>query len=306
MDALRGGEPGIRRQHTALDFHADARALYDLLLKPIAPAVGARSRLVVVPDGVLWTIPFEALEPAADRSVVDSTTIAYAPSIAVLRVMRDRQRMLGSRLTSPLLAVAADPVSDLPRLPAAARQASTLAALYGAPRSRVLVGAAATEPKVRSALADADVLHFATHGIVDDRDPMYSFLQLTRGGADAAGDGRLEAWEIQSLKLRAAVAVLTACDTARGTLGGGEGVIGLAWSFLAAGTPSMVVSLWELDAGSATALTSDLHQRLRASMVGGHVRVAESLRSAMLQLRSNPRYRHPYYWAGLVAVGDGY
>jgi CHAT domain-containing protein/Tfp pilus assembly protein PilF len=291
----------------SLDFHDDARALYDLLLKPVAPAIGARTRLVVVPDDVLWTIPFEALEPAPNRSVIDSMTIAYAPSIAVLRVMRDRQRSLAAPQASPLLAVAADPVSDRPRLPEAELQASALAVLYGAPRTRLLVGAAATEPKVRSALAEADVLHFATHGVVDDQDPMYSFLQLTRGGAnDAAGDGRLEAWEIQSLKLRAAVAVLTACDTARGTIGGGEGVIGLAWSFLAAGTPSMVVSLWQLDAASATALTSDLHEHLRRSMVSGHIRVADSLRDAALTLRSDPRYRHPYYWAGLVAVGDGY
>jgi CHAT domain-containing protein len=171
----------------------------------------------------------------------------------------------------------------------------------------VFAGANATEPLVRAAAAEATVLHFATHGVLDDTNPMYSFLQLTRtGGKDAETDGRLEAWEILTLKLNAAVAVLTACDTARGEIGGGEGVIGLAWAFLAAGTPSTVVSLWQLESHSATALTLAFHRRLRASLVAGHGEVAGSLRAAALELRRDPRYRHPFYWAGLVAVGDGY
>ena len=184
---------------------------------------------------------------------------------------------------------------------------ATLTAIYGASRSRAFVGTAATETRVRAALANATILHFATHGVVDDMNPMYSYLQLTRAGAvDANTDGRLEAWEIMSLKLEAAVAVLTACDTARGKLGGGEGMVGLSWAFFAAGTPATVVSLWELDSASATAMTTTFHRRFRASLLAGHGEVAESLRAAALELRRDARYRHPFYWAGLVAVGDGY
>jgi len=228
-------------------------------------------------------------------------------ALASFRDVRARFEARGNRARSPRLLVAANPVSDRPALPDAERQGHDLAVLYGASRTRLLVGSAATEPRVRAAAADATVLHFATHGVLDDANPMYSFLQLTRSGAtDADGDGRVEAWEIQALKFDASVAVLTACDTGRGRLADGEGLIGLAWAFFAAGTPATVVSLWPLESASATTLTLSFHRRLRASLVAGHAEVADSLRAAALELRRAPRYRHPFYWAGLVSVGDGY
>lgn len=289
-----------------LDFHQDARRLYDLLVKPAATSLAGRTRAIVVPDGPLWTIPFDALEPAPGRAVIDEMTVAYAPSIAVLHAMRARRGARSAGAAAPRLVVAADAVSDLPRIPDAARQAAALSAVYGAVASHVFVGAAATEPAVRSVSADAAVLHFATHGVVDNANPMYSFLQLTRADdSDAAHDGRLEAWEIATLRLNAVVAVLTACDTARGRISG-EGVVGLAWSFFAAGTPATVVSLWQLDSASATSLTLDFHRRLHESLVQTKTDVAASLRAAALDIRRDPRYRHPFYWAGLVAVGDAF
>jgi CHAT domain-containing protein/Tfp pilus assembly protein PilF len=291
----------------SLDFHADARRLYDRLLRPAARVLDGRSKLIVVPDGALWYLPFVALEPAAGTMLLDRAAVSYAPSIAVLHAMRTRRATRLSSGAAPRLLVAADPESDRPELDAARRQASALQQVYGRPRTTVLVGAQAAEPRVRQIAADATVLHFATHGVFDDSDPMYSFLQLTAvPGGDASADGRLEAWEIESLKLEAVVAVLTACDTGRGRVAGGEGVIGLTWAFFAAGTPSTVVSLWKLESVSATALTLAFHQRLRASLVAGRHDVAEDLRAAALSLRRDPRYAHPFYWAGLVAVGDGF
>ena len=292
----------------ALDFHVDARALYDTLLKPARIALAGHTQLVIVPDDALWTIPFDALEPTQGTAVIDEATIAYAPSIAVLHAMHERRAALTSKGGAPRLVVAADPASDLPRIPDAVRQAAALTTLYGA-GTRSFVGAAASEPAVRGASGDATVLHFATHGVVDDANPMYSFLQLTKakpGEDDARVDGRLEAWEIVTLKLDAAVAVLTACDTARGKIRGGEGVIGLAWAFFAAGTPATVVSLWQLDSTSATTLTLAFHRRLHAALLKGNGRVAENLHAAALEMRRDPRFRHPFYWAGFVAVGDAY
>ncbi|MBZ5557768.1 MAG: CHAT domain-containing protein [Acidobacteriia bacterium] len=305
--AAKAGSFSRKLGSRALDFQDDARALYDLLLKPARDALAGRTRLMVIPDDALWTVPFEALAPAAGRAVIDDASVAYAPSIAVLHAMQGRRTALASRSGAPRLLVAADPESDLPRIPDAKAEATALTTLYGAGRTKAFVGGAASEPRVRAATADATVLHFATHGIVDDTNPMYSFLQLTKAGQqEAQTDGRLEAWEILSLKLDAAVAVLTACDTARGKIGAGEGVIGLAWAFFAAGTPTTVVSLWQLDSASATTLTLALHRRLRASLLRGDGNVAENLRAAALELRRDPRYRHPFYWAGLVTVGAGY
>jgi CHAT domain-containing protein len=307
VDRAALGERVERLRHRlatrALDFHPDARALYDLLLLPARPALAGVSRLIVVPDNMLWLVPFSALEPAPGKAVLDTMAVSEASSIAVLRAMHDRA---SAPAGAPTLVVAADPASDLPRLPEADRQARALAQLYGTSRTSTLSGASATESRLRASAATATVLQFATHGVVDDASPMYSYLQLARGADDDAGsDGRLEAWEIQSMKLRARVAVLTACDTARGRISG-EGVIGLAWAFFMAGTPATVVSLWQLESASATDLTVAFHRDLRAGLLRGHPQTADSLRAAALALRRDPRYRHPFYWAGVIAVGDGF
>jgi len=109
------------------------------------------------------------------------------------------------------------------------------------------------------------------------------------------------------LDLRPAITVLAACETARGRIGGGEGVIGLSWAFFLAGSPRTVVSLWNVDAASTTDLMVAFHRRVRAHLVQQHGRpaAAASLRAAALLLLQDPKYRHPFYWAGFVVLGDG-
>jgi CHAT domain-containing protein len=101
------------------------------------------------------------------------------------------------------------------------------------------------------------------------------------------------------------LAVLSACDTARGTIGDGEGVIGLSWSLFAAGASTAVVSQWEVDSASTTALMIAFHERLLLSARGGRSLsdTPEALRVAAMRLMRGPAYRHPFYWAGFVVVG---
>jgi CHAT domain-containing protein len=112
-------------------------------------------------------------------------------------------------------------------------------------------------------------------------------------------DGLLEAWEIKRMKLHARLAVLSACETARGKISDGEGVIGLSWALFAAGCPSEVVSQWKVDSASNTDLMLKFHQRFRAG-----ASAAEAMRDASLALAKDPRYRHPFYWAPFVAIGN--
>jgi CHAT domain-containing protein len=188
------------------------------------------------------------------------------------------------------------------RLPEAAREVRELGRLYGAGRSRVLVSGEATETALRAHLGSASVVHVATHGVLDDRSPMYSHLRLAPGATnEAASDGRLEAWEVMDLGIAADLAVLSACQTARGGSGEGEGVVGLSWSLLAAGASTAVVSLWEVDSASTTQLMIGFHEQLLST---AHPRTApQALRGAARQLMKAPAYRHPFYWAGFVAVG---
>lgn len=294
-----------------LGFAGPARELYDTLLGPARAQLAGRDALLVVPDGPLWGLPFQALRTPANRYVIEDAAVSYAPSLSVLREMR-RARTAPRPPAESLLAVA-DPVSagatpttgptrmgaGFAPLPEARRQVGAIAPLYGRAASRVYVGAEATEARVKADAARCDVLHLATHGVLDDASPLYSYVLLAPSGAD---DGRLEAREILDLDVRADLVVLSACETARGSVAPGEGVIGLSWAFFVAGCPTAVVSQWEIDSASTTELMVGFHRALRGA--GQRRSPAEALRAAELALLRGP-YRHPFYWAAFSVVGDG-
>ena len=132
---------------------------------------------------------------------------------------------------------------------------------------------------------------------------MYSHLALAQGDADE--DGLLEAWELMRLDLKADLAVLSACETARGRFGAGEGVVGLTWALFMAGAPATVVSQWKVESASTRDLMLNFHRQLRAPRVKGKLTKAEASRQAGLKLMKNPETNHPFYWAGFVLAGDG-
>jgi CHAT domain-containing protein len=147
------------------------------------------------------------------------------------------------------------------------------------------------------------VLHFATHGLLDNRNPLFSYLTLAQTAGDKNEDGLLEAREIINMDLHAKLAVLSACQTARGRVGAGEGVIGMSWALFVAGVPTTVASQWNVDSASTTSLMIDFHRRLTTRPREAK---AEALRQAALGLLKSERYRHPFYWAGFVMIGDGW
>ncbi|HEX8069516.1 MAG TPA: CHAT domain-containing tetratricopeptide repeat protein [Pyrinomonadaceae bacterium] len=321
----------FRRQLAQGDllFSRNARELYDLLLGPAEAELKGKRRLVVVPDDRLWELPFQALQPRAGSYLVERCAVTYAPSLAVLLEMTRRRaaRPRVARRPATLLAfgnpLLGDARADQARgglmhgdapnsLPEAERQVRALAAVYGPRHSRVYTGAAAREERLKREAGSFSVLHLATHGTLDDASPMYSNVMLARGqgGEKAAGeDGLLEAWELMNLHLDAELVVLSACETARGRVTPGEGLIGLSWALFVAGSPVTVVSQWKVESASTTELMVDFHRHLqmRFSRAPGAAEMtkAEALRLAALRLLRNPRYAHPFYWAGFVMIGDG-
>jgi CHAT domain-containing protein len=274
----------------------------DRLLLPPGAIAGARE-LVIVPDGALWNVPFQALRSSSGRYLIQDCAIAYAPSLAALREM-SKPPVRTRPAKGMLLALGNPPAGAEPPLPDAERQVDDLEKLYGASRSAVFVGAQAREDRLKREAGNYRVVHVATHAFLDHSNPMYSYLLLAPGGSE---DGRLEAWEISHLNLNADLVVLSACETGRGQIVAGEGVIGLAWSFFVAGSPRLVTSLWNVDAASTTDLMLDFHKQLAAEYRGGQrIRVAEALRTAVLATLARPQYAHPYYWAGFVVAGNGF
>jgi CHAT domain-containing protein len=189
-------------------------------------------------------------------------------------------------------------------LPEATKEVKSLKTLYGAQQSQVFVGAEAAEDRFKERAGEFNILHLATHGLLNDSNPMYSHLLLSPGNDKE--DGLLEAWEIMDLDLHANLAVLSACDTARGQITPGEGVIGLSWAFFVAGVPATVVSQWSVESSSTAELMLAFHRSLKNGHTnsGSKTSTARALQSAELQLLHTPQYSHPFYWAGFIAMGD--
>jgi CHAT domain-containing protein len=190
-------------------------------------------------------------------------------------------------------------------LPDAEKEVNSLGRLYGPGSSRVLIGEQAREAIVKTDASKYEVLHFATHATLDDRNPLYSRIVLSRTDADVDEDGLLEAWEIMKLDLNAALTVLSACETARGRVAAGEGMIGISWALFVAGSPAAVVSQWKVDSARTSELMVEFHHnwlRKRGTNKVGLTK-SEALRHAALKFLRGP-YNHPAYWAGFVLIGD--
>jgi CHAT domain-containing protein len=261
--------------------------LYNSLVAPVQEADNA-TRLIVVPDGVLNLLPFEALRDQLGHYLVRSKTLSYVPSGTILATLRHAEKELPA--PKPLLAVGDVPYEDqggagrripkplslrgqvergiadlsgmaLSDLPETREEIEEIGKLAG-PASVLLVGKDATETAFkREPLDQFRILHLAVHGFADTQYPERSALVL---GADpkAGDDGLLQVREIIRLRLNAELTTLSACDTGVGKLQGQEGISNLVEAFLVAGSRSVVASLWSAEDTSASALMERFYDHL--------------------------------------------
>lgn len=304
-------------------FAAAALRLYEHLLAPADAHVRAGKHLIVVPDGALHYVPFEALltdaasEDAAFGDlayVVRRSAVSYGPSASVLHQLQ-RQRADRAAPTQELLALG-DPIfaaelaaqaagtrqagpSDLARLPYTGDEVRSIAGLFPAGGVDVLLRDEATEDRFRqlSRSGRYRYVHLATHGLINERRPDFSGIALTPGQTDT--DGLLQVAEIFNLSLDADLVVLSACETGLGQMVRGEGLVGLTRAFIYAGTPSVVVSLWSV----ADRSTAQLMEQFYRSLTGNQPK-AEALRTAKLALLADDALAHPFNWAPFVIIGD--
>jgi CHAT domain-containing protein len=275
--------------------------LYEWLVRPLEGRLGpAETRLVVIADGVLASIPFAALYDAREkRYLVEDHALRSAAS---LREARRPVRRAGTTAASLFIA---DPAFDarahpgFRRLAGAAAEAREIAAQDR--HGQVLSGPAATRDTLRAALGRAALVHYAGHAVFDDERPERSFLLL----APAPGDGStgiLQAEEIAGMDLQhVSLVVLAACQTVRTGSGRAAGFSGLAGAFLAAGAGGAVGSLWEVDDRLSRPLMIELHRAYRAAPDG-----PGALRTAQLHLlrSGDPALRSPAAWAGFRYAGN--
>jgi CHAT domain-containing protein/tetratricopeptide (TPR) repeat protein len=314
LAVLAPGDPGDNRLDPA------AETLSRMLLGPIAGRLGTR-RLVVVADGALQYIPFGAL-PIPDAGgftpLLTRHEIVDAPSASAVAL----ERRLGRRATVPGdVAVLADPVfapgdprvapaagtrsatgSSFLRLPWTRREAEAIAAVAPAGRSLLALDFRASRATALSPeLAGYRIVHFATHGILDARTPALSGLLLSRVGEHGEPvDGFLGLRDIYNLRLGADLVVLSGCETALGKEVRGEGLVGLTQGFLYTGARQVVASLWRIEDRA----TAELMSRFYRGLLVERLPPAAALRQAQLAIRSDRRWRSPYFWSGFVLQGE--
>ena len=153
---------------------------------------------------------------------------------------------------------------ELCPLPEAETEVSSIAKSFGPIGNKVLIGREASEKTFKALAPTYATIHLATHGVIDNRHPLYSHLLLTKTEGDPENDGLLEAREIMNMKLDADLAVLSACETANGRISPGEGVMGTSWAFFVAGTRSMLVSQWKVNSASTSQLMVNFYHALQS------------------------------------------
>jgi CHAT domain-containing protein/uncharacterized protein HemY len=282
--------------------------LHRLLIEPIADLLPTdpEDRVIFVPHRELFFVPFAALMDEDGNYLIEKHTILTAPSIRVLdTVRRNAQAQRNSNgkplvvgnPTMPEIAFADGETLQLSQLPGAEREAIAIADLLG---TKPLLGADATKAAVLEQFGNAPIIHLATHGLLEDfgTDVPGAIALAPSGRNTEANASLLRASELLQLDqpLNAELVVLSACDTGRGDLSG-DGVIGLSRSFISAGVPSLLVSLWAVpDAPTAELMTEFYRQR---AATGDN---AQALRQAMLQtMRTHPEPRN---WAAFTLIGE--
>jgi CHAT domain-containing protein len=319
--------------------------LYASLFQPIAAATASSRTLIIVPDGVLNYLPFDALVTSSgspnsgeDRMsyLTERFDIVYGPSASALLGI---QAMNGETVVpAKMLLAFGDPVtsysSHLPSIPSAnqvsqaasrTREGSVaedyaergfslarlpytrdeilaISKLFPISQRRIYLGAEAREETVKTEkLDDFRYIHFASHGFLDETRPGRSgilFSQVPNSSENVV----LRVDEIMHLKMNADLVTLSACSTGLGKLVSGEGILGPTRAFFYAGARNVTVSLWNVNDLATSSLMQAYYQNLSRDLPKG-----AALRRAKLALLrgENPVWRHPYFWAAFVLVGEG-
>lgn len=297
-----------------------ARRLYALLVRPAEARIAKAERILVSADGPLHTLPFAALR-RGNRYLVEEKPVHSVLSATVYGELarsrpprrkpgEERLAAFGDPTYRPLTPdTAADPNLreavrrglNLQPLPMSGQEVKSIAALY--PNARLYLAHEATEEKAKSLGLEPNLVHFACHGLLDERFPLNSALVLTLPGQKAEGrdNGLLQAWEIfESVRLDADLVTLSACDTALGREMAGEGLVGLTRAFQYAGARSVVATLWGVSDLSTARFMESFYGHLRAGKTKD-----EALRAAQIdQIRKKTGASHPFHWAAFQLTGD--
>jgi tetratricopeptide (TPR) repeat protein len=250
--------------------------LYEKLLKPLGAGLDEK-KLVIVPSGALYYVPFHALKDG-ENYVIENREVIYTPSAAVWLALRVKPR--GSVRNSLLMGYADEGI------PLVDSEVDDLKKVLPNPKS--YKGQAATFAAYTNSAPDFDLLHLACHAQFRPENPLFSSLHLA--------DGWVTVRDICSQKLKAQLVTLSACETGLNKIFAGDEILGLARGFLSAGASSLVLSLWTVNDEAAARLMHIFYENLqRGGTIGASLRIA--------QMDFIGRGEHPYYWSPFALIG---
>jgi CHAT domain-containing protein len=291
-----------------------SRRLFDILLGPFRGEMGKGiKRIIIIPDGHLYYLPFESLmikgigDDRERHFLVEDFEISYAPSASSLVRLAERSRYPSSRKDLVAVSVPEPPGSSnflfgqpirLSKLKYAGEEIEVIGRFFTEDNRRVLDGPRAAEGRLKLfPLGEFRYIHFAVHGIFDDKNWRRSGLLLWREKGSTE-DGILQLRDIFLLDLHSDLVVLSACQSGMGNIDTGEGITGLTGGFLFAGSRAVLVSLWNIADRSTAEFMGSFY---------GHLREGKSLSQALQEAKKEmirSTYGHPFYWAAFVLFGD--
>lgn len=297
------------------DLSERSKELYDILIAPVESLLDGTRQICIVPDKVLNYLPFNTLVSSrSGHYLISDYALSYSPSSNVFLFCTENAAHKNALTGGERLLSVGNPAIDRDRfpafrdLPSAAKEAKEVAYQY--PQNRVLVEDEASAEAVANELSKSDVIHFASHYVVDDRSPLLSKLLLARRrvsvtpprGSSDEQEGVLQAAEIFRQKpLRARLVVLSACQTAIEGYFNGEGAVGMSRAFLAARIPLVVASLWPVESDSTKELMVNFHRYRKSD----NPVTARALRQAQLDMIGGPdrHFAEPRSWASFIVIG---
>jgi CHAT domain-containing protein len=293
------------------EYISSASWLFKKLFQPIVNSLN-NNDIIIIPDGTINLLPFEALvtntgiPKHADYGSLNYLVNKYTFSYSFSSELYTMQQQLYSPSVDGVLAFAPNYESYTNPKHRGSIMLSPLTGNTSEAKKVVkimdgesIIGKQATKETFIETLHENKILHFAMHAIVDNDNSNSSALAFTQTN-DTDANNLLYTYEISNLSLNSPLAVLSACNSGNGQLMKGEGLVSLARSFVYAGCPSMVYTLWSISDNSTSEFMQEFYKNLKQ-----HMTIDKALQAAKNKYisLSDPRYAHPHYWAAFVQSG---
>lgn len=288
------------------EFNALRKHLGERLLAPLLPAIANAQHLLVSPAGPLALLPWDALL-VQDKSTVHRWSISLTPSLSVLKATRLRLKP-PARLALLAMAASEGGASDdkmWSPLPNAAREARGAVALFREQGVRAMVGKEASEVNLRQLAQSGELARYrriliSAHGRFESSRSANNAIILARTGDTPETDGVVNVADWLAMRLNSDLTILSACDTARGQIVAGEGLVGFGYTLNVAGNRDLLATLWQVNDKPAADFVLEFLGRIKQGR--SHVE-ALALTKRAFSRHTDAQLRNPRVWGAFVLIG---